>query len=410
MANEAAAASSRVVVTGLGAVSAFGWGVPALHAGLRGGRTAIGPFTRFDHTRQRTHVAGEVPGEPPTAFAKPPHWRRLAVADRFALFAAREAVGQAGQPRLDTTGVGVFFASSTAGMAEAEQFFAELLAGGAPNRRLLASHQLATPGEVVARDLGVRGPVQSISSACASGGLALEAALRALRAGEVDIALAGGADSLCRVTYSGFNSLRAVDAAPCRPFREGRGGMSIGEGAAVMVLEPLGRALERGAAPLAELLGAGASCDANHMTAPHPQGVGAAAALAGALADAGLAAGEIDFVNAHGTGTPLNDVAEWAALERAFGGRARTLPLTATKGMVGHLLGSSGAIEAVAAVLDLRDGSVHATPGEGPVDPAIAADLVLGAPRPLRQPRAAVSTSLAFGGSNVALVLGRWTG
>jgi 3-oxoacyl-[acyl-carrier-protein] synthase II len=184
--------------------------------------------------------------------------------------------------------------------------------------------------------------------------------------------------------------------------------MSIGEGAGVLILESLAHARARGAAPLAELRGSGASCDASHMTAPHPVGAGAALALTRAFADARLDPDDVDFINAHGTGTPLNDVAEFAAFKAVLGARACEVPLTSTKGVVGHLLGSSGAIEAIATVLGLCDREVHPTPGGGSVDPAIGARLVLGAPQPVPEARAAVSTSLAFGGSNVALVLARW--
>jgi 3-oxoacyl-(acyl-carrier-protein) synthase len=252
----------------------------------------------------------------------------------------------------------------------------------------------------------VTGPVETLSSACSSATLALGAALDALRSGEVDLALAGGSDALCQLTYAGFNALRAVSESPCRPFRAGREGMSVGEGAAVLVLEPLERVLARGAVPLAELAGAGASCDAHHMTAPDPSGRGAAAAVTAALSDAGMEPGEIDFINAHGTGTPLNDAAEWRAFERIFGERLKDLPLTATKAIVGHLLGSAGAIEAVATVLCLAAAEVHPTPGWGPVDPELPVRLVEGAPLPLAA-RAAVSTNLAFGGSNAALVFSR---
>lgn len=400
----------RAVITGLGAVSAWGWGVALLREGLRSGRTGIGPFQRFDHRRHRTHVAGEVPPGPPPSFARGPRWPRLSLADRFAVFAAREALAQAGlEGRLDERLAGVFFASSTGGMLESERYFTELVRPGArPPLGLMSSQQINGPGDAVARDLRVTGPVQTLSSACASGALALEAALAAIRTGEVDLALAGGSDSLCEITYSGFNALRAVDEAPCRPFREGRAGMSIGEGAGVLVLESLEHARARGATPLAELRGSGASCDASHMTAPHPEGAGAALALARAFADASLDPSEVGFINAHGTGTPLNDAAEFAAFKCAFGARASEVPLTSTKGVVGHLLGSSGAIEAIATVLGLRDGEVHPTPGGGRVDPAIGARLVLDTPQAVPDARAAVSTSLAFGGSNVALVLARW--
>jgi 3-oxoacyl-[acyl-carrier-protein] synthase II len=266
----------RAVITGLGAVSAFGWGVEALHRGLRSGRTAIGPFQRFDHTRHRTHVAGEVPEGPPPDFARGPRWPRLSLADRFAVFAAREALAQAGlEGPLDERAAGVYFASSTGGMLESERYFTELVRPGArPPLGLMSSQQINGPGDAVARDLRVTGPVQTLSSACASGALALEAALAAIRAGEVEIAFAGGSDSLCEITYSGFNALRAVDEAPCRPFREGRAGMSIGEGAGVLVLESLEHARARGATPLAELRGSGASvrCEPHDRAPPGRSG------------------------------------------------------------------------------------------------------------------------------------------
>ena len=400
----------RAVITGLGAVSAWGWGVDALRAGLRSGRTAIGPFQRFDHSRHRTHVAGEVPAGPPPGFARGPRWGRLSLADRFAVFAAREALAQAGlEGPLGERAAGVFFGSSTGGMLESERYLADLLQPGTrPRLALMSSQQINGPGDAVARELGITGPVQTLSSACASGALAMEAALAAIRSGEVDLAITGGSDSLCEITYSGFNALRAVDEQPCRPFREGRSGMSIGEGAGVVVLESLEHARARGATPLAELRGSGASCDASHMTAPHPEGAGAALAISRALFDARLAPEAVDFINAHGTGTPLNDVAEFAGITAVLGARAREVPLTSTKGVVGHLLGSAGALEAIATVLGLRDREVHPTPGGGRVDPAIAARLVLNEPQAVPGAQAALSTNLAFGGSNVALVLARW--
>jgi 3-oxoacyl-[acyl-carrier-protein] synthase II len=220
----------------------------------------------------------------------------------------------------------------------------------------------------------------------------------------VTCAVAGGADSLCSLTYSGFNALRAVDDGPCRPFRADRAGLSLGEGAGVLVLEPWERALERGATPLAELRGAGSSCDAHHMTAPHPAGAGAAAAMLASLEDARLAPEAVDFVNAHGTGTPLNDSAEWRALSLVLGARAGRVPLTATKGSIGHLLGSAGAIEAVVTVQCLHEKLIHPTAGGGAVDPAIGVDLVLGVPRAIPSGAVGISTSLAFGGANTALV------
>ncbi|HET9226941.1 MAG TPA: beta-ketoacyl-[acyl-carrier-protein] synthase family protein [Thermoanaerobaculia bacterium] len=402
--------SRRVAVSGVGAVSGLGWGIDPLWEGLRAGRTAIRPFERFDHSAHRTHLAAEIEAFEPADLAGDPRWRTLSLADRFAVFAAAEALAMAGLTGSLEEWSGVWFGSSTGGMFESERFFNEFLRGRWRSAKLrdLASQQVNAPGDAVARWFGVSGPVSTVSSACSSGALAVGAALDAVRSGEVDVAVAGASDSLCQLTYAGFNALRSVDEGPCRPFRAGREGMSFGEGAAVLVLEPVERVLARGGEPLAVLSGAGSACDAHHMTAPDPSGAGAAAAVEAALQDAGLLPEEVGFVNAHGTGTPLNDAAEWKALQRVFGERAGELPLTATKALLGHLLGSSGAIEAVATVLCLRHGELHPVPSGSEADPELPVSLVLDRPLPLPGVRAAVSTSLAFGGSNAALVFSRW--
>jgi 3-oxoacyl-[acyl-carrier-protein] synthase II len=400
-----AADHPRIVVTGLGAVCAWGWGVGRLRDGLRSGATAVRPFSRFDHARQRTHIAGEVP---PLGKGGMPSWPRLSHADRFAVFAAREAVRAAGlDAPLDDPAAGVYFATSTAGLYESELYLEDEARGRASRRALLASQQLNGPGDAVARGLGVTGPVLTVSAACASGTLAIEAALRDLRWGVTEVALAGGADSLCRITYSGFNSLRAVDERPCRPYRAERAGMSLGEGAGVLVLETEPHALARGARPVAVLAGAGSSCDASHMTAPQPEGDGAALAIERALADAGLRAADVGFVNVHGTGTPHNDTAEYRALQRVFGERVARLPLTATKASIGHLLGAAGAIEAVATVLCVRAGEVDPSAGAGEIDPRLPVRLVTDVALPVEE-GTALSLNLAFGGANAALVFERW--
>lgn len=404
------APSRTVVVTGLGAVTGFGWNVEALWRGLRSGRTAIGSFNRFDNSAYRTHVAAQVDLAQEPAQAGETR-RRLSLADRFAVAAAREAAAQAGLDAAALTHTGVYFGSSTGGMLESELFFAALLAtlrgGRHPSVGLLSSQQYNGPGDAVARALTVGGPAQTISAACASGAMAIGDALRALRRGEIEAAIAGGSDSLCRLTYGGFNSLRSVDEHPCRPFRLERTGLSIGEGAAALVLEPLERAQTRGARALAVAVGEAATCDAHHMTAPHPEGAGAADAMRRALADAALTPTDIDFINAHGTGTPLNDVAEQAAILAVFGTRAAEIPVTSTKALVGHLLGSAGALEAVATILCLHAGEVHPMPDTGTPDPALQLRLVLGNPLRPERMRHALSTSLAFGGANAALVFSR---
>lgn len=412
--------SDTVAVTGLGAVSAWGWTLDDFWEGLLRGAPGIAEAEQFDVAGQRTSLASEVMDDDGnrqdlTELWRSPAARRWSRADRFAVAAATEAwrLARLGPARREGS-VGVFFGGSTAAMSEGEDYFGALVCDreALPTIRYLASHQINGPGDAVARHLGVTGRVETLSSACASGGLALGSALDALRRGEVEVAVAGGADSLCKLTYAGFNSLRAVDPDLCAPFHAERAGLNLGEGAGMLVLETVERALSRGRSPLALLLGHGASCDAHHMTAPHPEGEGASRAIEAALGDAGISESDVLFVNAHGTGTPLNDRAEGAAFARIFGDRLGRIPMTSTKGLVGHYLGSSGAIEAVASVLGLSHGVVHPTPGRGEVDPDIPVDLVVHEPRRLEVPAdrlaCAVSTSFAFGGSNAAVVFARW--
>ncbi len=398
----------RIVVSGVGVVSAWGWGTEPFRSAIARGGTAIAPFRRFDHSGYATHVAAEVP-EPPGGFARRPGRSSYrSVADRFAVAAAREAVAAASLPEdLSGLAAGVFFGSSTGGMLEAERFYERWHDGSVSRapRCLLIAHLVGRPAEAVARELRVTGPVETVSSACASATMAIGLALEALRQGTVQIALAGGADSLCRTTFGGFNALRAVDPRPCRPFHRDRAGLSLGEGGAVLVLERFETARARNATPLAELAGAGASSDAHHMTAPEPGGHGASLALWQALRDARVEPEGIDLINAHGTATPLNDIAEFRALQRVFGSRLREIPLVATKGSVGHLLGCAGAIEAVATVLALHEQRLHPSAGDGELDPEIRVNLV-------REPgsarlKAALSLNLGFGGCNGALVFKR---
>ena len=396
-----------VAVVGLGAVTAFGWSVEDLRLGLRSGRRAVSRARQLDVEGHRTELASEVDDVAPAANGLD----GMARADRFAVAAAREAwnqaFGEATQSQADASSmhrVGVFFGGSTAGMAESETFFARVLGTvDAPSRlRLLESQQLNGPGDAVARDLGAAGPVESLSSACASGALALGAALDALRAHEIDVAVAGGSDALCQLTYAGFNSLRAVDPRASRPFRADREGLNLGEGAGALILMRPDHPLLRSRAPLAWLVGYGASCDAHHMTAPHPEGRGAEQAMRMALEDGDAATSSVGFANAHGTGTPHNDSAEAAALARVLG--ANVVPTTSNKGAIGHLLGSAGAVEAVATVLALVEGQVQPTcaeESEAGSDPDLEVDLVLGTPRDLGADRdVGLSSSFAFGGAN----------
>jgi 3-oxoacyl-(acyl-carrier-protein) synthase len=256
----------------------------------------------------------------------------------------------------------------------------------------------------VARALGLGGPCSAVNTACSSGLVAIITAVDWLRAGLCEAVVAGGADPLTRYTLSGFCALRAVDPEPCRPFDRNRRGMSLGEGAGAMVLERLERANRRGAEVLAVVAGAGLACDAHHLTAPDPEGRGAARAMRAALGEAGIGPEAVGFINAHGTGTPHNDRAELASVQAVFGRRAPSCPLSTVKGHIGHCLGAAGAIEAVVTLETLRRGLVP--PTAGLTDPELAGDFdfVRGTPRPVVA-RYGLSNSFGFGGNNASLLL-----
>jgi 3-oxoacyl-[acyl-carrier-protein] synthase II len=264
----------------------------------------------------------------------------------------------------------------------------------------------AATATTLARALNVRGPVLSPSIACASGTQAIGQARELIQLGHADVVIAGGAEALCHFVVAGFNCLRATTATAVRPFDARRDGLALGEGAALVVVESAAHAARRGVAAAIEVAGTGLSSDAVHMTAPARDGAGAARAMRAALADAGLAAEQIDAVSAHGTGTVYNDAMEMAALAAVLGERVAAVPVNGIKGAIGHTLGAAGSFEAVLCARMLRDGVVPPTAGCEDVDPDCRLDIVHGAPRPLAA-RAVLSTSSAFAGNNAAIVLCR---
>ncbi len=391
-----------IAVTGLGCVASLGATAGDVWRQALAGRAGIGELTLFATATHRTSIAASVPAVPaPRGRAR----GELARAETFACTAAREATAALPPAALRSNRAGVFFGSSTGALFEGERYLAALLQGREPQLAPIAAIPNDGPGTAVARALGVRGPVVTFSTACTSANVAIAAALDALRSGEVDVAVAGGADELCELTYAGFNCLRAVDPLPTRPFRASRAGLTMGEGAGVLLLETLAHARARGADVVCELAGAGRSCDAHHVSAPDPEGAGAAAAIRAALADAGETADAVTFANAHGTGTPHNDDAESKAMHAVFGARVRSLPVTSTKSLVGHLLGAAGGIEAVLTALSIVHRQLPPTAGDEPIDAALGLDVVVGAPRALPAHNVGISTNLAFGGNNAVLVL-----
>lgn len=370
--------AERVFVVGAGIVSALGSGLAATEAALRRGASCLGPLELFPLQEGRQLPVGE-------AVLAGDEDNPLPRTHQLALCAAKQALADHGQAP-----DAVILGCTTGGMLRTEN----LLERGRATAHACRFHGLGTVTETVARLANCRGPALTVSTACSSGAVALALALRLLRSGEARLVLAGGVDSLCRLTFFGFHSLQLVDAAGPRPLDRRRRGMAVAEGAALLLLSS-----EAGEAPLAELCGAGLSCDAHHPASPHPQGDGAKAAMEAALADAGLSPVDIDYINLHGTGTPDNDLAEARAIRRLF---AVPPPLSSIKGASGHPLAAAGAIEAVVAVLALRQGLIPANTGFAEPDP----DLALVPQRTPREGplRTVLSNSFGFGGNNGSLV------
>ena len=404
--------TSTIAITGLGAVSAVGGDVPALTAALIEGRCGIAALTLFPY-QGRSTMAAEVRGPVAAPDALPVATaRRLSRPDRFAFAAASEACRDAGLDPELRSAAALTLGATTGGMFESEEVYRRRQAGEAGRFRLsrLLGTSLTTATSVVSQALGIYGPQTTVSTACSSSALAIALAAEAIRRGRARVALAVGTDGLCRLTYAGFDALQAIDPEACRPFDARRRGLSLGEGAAALVLEDAAHARARGARSRALLLGHANGTDAHHVTAPHPEGAGALAAFRGALAAAAVPPEAIDYVNAHGSGTRQNDAVEVAVLRTVLGSRLARVPISSTKSQIGHTLGAAGALEAVVTVLALEGGILPPTLGLREPDPSFGElDLV---PRAGRRMAIAVaaSSSYGFGGHNVTLVLGRGEG
>jgi 3-oxoacyl-[acyl-carrier-protein] synthase II len=398
----------RVGITGFGVVSALGGSARETWDGLLEGRIGIRPITLFDTSGDRTHTAAQA-----VAFDADRHLQakdrgRASRGDRMGLMAALEAVGDAGLhgTRIDPSRAGVVLGGGGGGLLQAEDY---LRAASGP-RRPRPSSALgffpATTADRIASRLGYRGTATTIMNACSSATIAIGLGAGLVASGELDLVLAGGVETLSRTTFAGFNALRLVDPDPCRPFDRRRRGMSLGECAALMVLEGTKAARARGARIYAEVAGCGMSADAHHMTAPDPSGDGLARSMKAALASAGVAPGEVDHINAHGTGTEQSDPAETRAIKTVFGERAFRIPVVSIKGMVGHCLGAAGAIEAFATAMAIHHGVLPPTAGLASPDPECDLDYVPGRAR-RAEIRVAISNSTAFGGNNGTIVLRR---
>lgn len=352
---------------------------------------------------------GELPGELPALDPKLAAYEsRQARVAQLATVPLLPALERA-KLRWGADRVALILGTSTAGIAESERAWVVHRDTGAlpEGFALERQHALYATVEVVRALSGVRGPGYVVSTACSSSGKVFASARRLIAAGIVDAALVGGVDSLCQLTVRGFASLEVLSAEPCRPFSSERRGINIGEGAALLLLERSRPGLEGTGV---ELLGVGESADAHHMTAPHPEGLGARTAMARALAAGGVEAAEVDQINVHGTGTIKNDATESRAMRELFGrGEDRALPselaVVATKGYTGHMLGAAGATEAVFVAASIERGELPASVGADPLDPELGVEIESAVSR-RRASRRVLSNSLAFGGSNVSVLLG----
>jgi 3-oxoacyl-(acyl-carrier-protein) synthase len=384
-----------VIISGLGAISAAGSSVAETLASFKEGRRSGGPVTLFESPLG--YPAFEVKSLP--AACEREGLRTVALT----LAAADEALQDAGLPKdLSRYRVGVCLGTTVASQLNDLGFYQSYRAAGAAPMEPVDRYLKGNLAEYIARYLKAAGPCLTVVNACSSGTDAIGVALSWLRAGICDIVIAGGADELSRIPYCGFGSLGIVSRELCAPFDRDRTGLNLGEGAGIVILETRASARTRGVSSDLFAAGFGACADAYHLTAPHPEGIGLEAALRTALAEAGIEPADVAFVNAHGTATPENDLAEGKMLVKMFGPAVKAL---STKGFTGHTLGAAGGLEAVFSALGLREGWVPASAGFRNQDPNIPLAPV--SSRTDVRGSYAVSTSLAFGGNNAALVIGR---
>lgn len=406
-----------VVITGMGVVSPVGIGLDTFREALREGKSGLGPITLFDSSKLKSKVAGEVKDFQPLDFMERRFVQRTARFSQFAVAAARMAWEHAGFSEgefTDPEKVSVLIGNGIGGVEvdSAAQF--ALFAKG-PNRipamtipKMIANEAAGN----ISMALGLKGPAHTLLTACASGTDAIGCALDTIRSGRSDMILTGGTEAaVTEYAIGGFCVLKALSTSfndtpekSSRPFDKDRDGFVMGEGAGILVIETREHAEKRGARIIAELAGYGATADAYHLTAPHPEGEGAARAIQLALEDAEMQVEEVDYLNAHGTSTPTNDPTETKAIKRALGEHASRIKVSSTKGMTGHCIGAAGALEAIASIIAIEDGFFPPTLNLDEPDPECDLDYVPNHAQP-GEIRAALSSSLGFGGHNAVVAL-----
>jgi beta-ketoacyl-acyl-carrier-protein synthase II len=402
----------RVVITGMGTINPLGLNPEDSWKNALAGKSSAGKIDQFDASRLSVPIACEVKDFDPTKFMDGRNARRMDRFEQYAVASARQAIEQSGLDiHAHAERVGVVIASAVGGIQTLQDASRTLLTTGPRKLSPFTIPMLMPNGAsgMVAIEFGVHGPAFSVASACASGADGVGIAWRMIRSGEMDAMVAGASDAaVCELAMGAFDRIGAMTHGNSmdipKPFDKNRDGLVVGEGAAVMVLESLTLARKRGAKILAELAGYGATSDAFHVTAPSEDGSGSARAIQIALASAGVKPEEVDYINAHGTGTILNDLSETKAIKRVFGKLAYKIPVSSTKSMTGHMMGTTGALEVIFCAQVIRDGMIPPTIHYATPDPECDLDYVPNTAR-AKKVRVAVSNAFGFGGHNAVLVI-----
>jgi 3-oxoacyl-[acyl-carrier-protein] synthase II len=408
----------EVVVTGLGAVTPIGLSVKEFWQSCLQGKSGVSKITKFDTTDFSVKIAAEVADFDPSKYLSPKEVRRKDRFTQFALAAATEAVQDSvlDIEKEDSSRIGVLVGSGIGGMEVWEREYRRLIEGS-PSRvspLFIPMTIINIASSEVAIRLGVKGPNFAVVSACATSGHAIGEAYRIIQRGEADVMISGGTEAaITPLAIAGFANMRALSRRndeplkASRPFDKERDGFVVGEGAGILILEEKEHALSRGATVYAEIVGYGANCDAYHITAPDPNGKEATRVMAMAMNEAQINPDEVDYINAHGTSTPLNDKVETLAIKLAFGERAKKVAISSTKSTIGHLLGAACACETIAAILAIRDGVVHPTINLEYPDPECDLDFVPNEAREM-DVNVVLSNTFGFGGHNVCLAIRRF--
>ncbi len=407
----------RVVITGLGAVTPIGVGVEDFREGLKAGRNGVARVTHFDPSEYRSKLAGEVKDFQPDEWIDKKSIKRMDRFTQFGLAASAMAFDDAGLGSFsfDNNRAGVIIGSGIGGSQSIEDGHARLdeKGPGGLNPFLVSMLLINMAACMVSIRYGLKGPLSALSVACSTGSNAIGDAFRILQRGDADIMLAGSSEAcITPLAYGGFCATRSMTPNDCadnasRPFDKNRDGFVMGEGAGIVILEELGHALKRDARIYAELAGYGNTADAYHFTAPEPEGDGMFRVMIAALKDAGMDPGRIDYINAHGTSTVLNDKCESAAIKKVFGDHTKSLKVSSVKSMIGHLMAAAGSVEFVAMALSLFDGLIPPTINHKEPDPDCSLDFVSNGAESL-DVKAAMSNSFGFGGGNACLIIKKY--